>query len=143
MNQRADESIFRLPLAREHRVGDEVFEVVVHPLGLAVRALLREAEALGDAAAADVLDRAVDFDAVEAQLSEGVLDERAARARHQAAPLKVRAEPVADVGLAVRPVDVVVADAPRDAAAEEDERGEAHVFGVLAHLPADAPPTLP
>src|ERR1051325_4728818 len=53
-----------LPFPREHRVGDEVFEVVVHPLGLAVRALLREAEALGDAAAADVLDGAVDFDAV-------------------------------------------------------------------------------
>src|SRR5687768_8457792 len=138
---RLPSTVYRLlllvPLGGEQRVGDEVFEVVVNPLGLPVRALLREAEALGDAAAADVGDRAVDLDAVEAQLPEGVRDERAARARHQAAPLILGPEPVADVGLAVRPVDVVVADAPGDAAAVEDERGEAEVFGVLADVAPD------
>src|SRR5215213_341033 len=126
----------RLPLGGERRVGDEVFEVVVHPLGLPVRALDAEAEALGDAAAAVVVHRAEDFDAVQAQLAEGVLDQRAARARHDAASLVVGAEPVAYVGLAVRPVDVVVADAARDAPRVEDERGEALVFRVLPYLSA-------
>src|SRR5205085_9048982 len=55
------------PLAREHRVGDEVFEVIVYPLGLPVRALFDEAEPLGDAAASAVLDRAVNLHAVQAQ----------------------------------------------------------------------------
>src|SRR5687767_3125823 len=121
---------------RERRVGDEVFEVVVHPFGLPVRALYPEAEALGDAAAAVVVDRAEDFDAVQAQLAEGVLDQRAARACHDAVPLVVRAEPVADVGLAVRPVDVVVANAARDAPHVEDECGEALVVCVLPYLAA-------
>src|SRR5206468_7362407 len=60
----------------------------------------------------------------------------AARLRHDAAALQVGREPVADVGLAVRPVNVVVADAARDAPAEEDERGEALVFGVLPDVAA-------
>src|SRR5437763_14783102 len=128
--------LFRLPLSGEHRVGDEVFEVVVHPLGLSVRALLGEAEAFGDAAAAEVFDGAVNLDAVQAQTPEGVADEHAARLRHDAAALQVGREPVADVGLAVRPVNVVVADAAGDAPAEEDERGEALVFGVLPDVAA-------
>src|ERR1041385_409070 len=125
------------PLAREHRVRNQVFEVVVHPLGLSVPALLCKAEAFGDASAAQVLDGAVNLDAVQAQLREGVSDKHAASLRHDAAPLQVCGEPVADVGLAIRPVKVVVADAARDAFAEEDERGEALVFGGLAEVAAD------
>src|SRR5205085_3212818 len=108
------------PLGGEHRVRNQVFEVVVNPLGLSVRALLCEAEAFGYATAARVFDSAENLDAVELQTTEGVVNEHAARLRHDAAPLQVCGEPVADVCLAVRPVNVVVADASGDAFAEED-----------------------
>src|ERR1700759_1876168 len=129
-------SLGLFPLVREHRVGYEVFVMVVNPFGLTVRALFGETEAFGYAAAARVLDGAENFDAVQTQLPEGVIDEHADRLRHYPATLQVCGEPVADVGLSIRPVDVVVADAARKAFAKEDERGEALILCVLSKVAA-------
>ena len=88
--------------------------------------------AFGDGAASPVADGAFDLDAVELQLAEGVVDEGAAGARHDAAALERGAEPVADLGLAVGPVEAVEADLAGDAVAVDDLGRVALVVRELA-----------
>jgi len=100
--------------------------VVEHPvadtLGLAQHPLLAKPEALGDRAAARVADGRLDRDPVEQPRAERVVDVGPDGGGHDAAPLVVAREPVADARLAVGPVDPVDADHPDDAPVGIDDR---------------------
>src|SRR4051794_17114867 len=84
------------PLGGEQRVDHDVEVGAAHALGLAERALLAEAEPLGDRATARVADRGADLDPVQLEDGHGVLDQRGDRAGHQPPALMALAQPVAD-----------------------------------------------
>src|SRR5690242_2788845 len=111
------------PVGGEHRVEDAVEHAAPDALHLAQGALLAEPEALGDRAAARVLDRRLDEDAIEAPRREGVIDVGADGLGHRPAPLLVAGQPVADARLAVGPVDAVGADHPHHPPVAGDDRG--------------------
>src|SRR3954469_25863885 len=102
------------PLGGEHAVDDEVRVAAREALGAAQDALLAEPEPLRDRAAADVVGRRADLDAVQLPAVEGVLDERADRRGHDPAALMALGQPVADARVAMAPVDAVVADRADD-----------------------------
>jgi hypothetical protein len=122
------------PVGGEHGVDDAVEHAAPDALDLAQRAFLAEPEPLGDRAAARVLDRGLDEDAIEPPRREGVVDVRADGFGHRPSPLLVVREPVADARLAVRPVDAVRADHPHDAPVGGHDRRLQPV--VVADLPA-------
>ena len=80
-------------------------EVIVEPLGLAHNALSPETQPLGYGAAPFVLGCARDAHPVQAKLLEGLIHQCPARSGHQALALELLAEPVAQRGGAVLPVD--------------------------------------
>jgi hypothetical protein len=98
------------------------------------RSFLAEPEPLCNGAAARVLDRRLDEDAIEPPRPEGVADVRANSLGHRPAPLLVAREPVADARLAVQPVDAVRADHAHDPPVRGDDRGLQPV--VVGDLPA-------
>jgi hypothetical protein len=96
-----------------------------------------KAEALGDGAAAVVAGGAVDDRAVQLPAGEDVVEQGPAAAGHDALALRRLGEPVAELRLAVDPVDVVEADAADDRSPEPDAGAEAVVARRLLEAAAD------
>jgi hypothetical protein len=96
------------------RVHDLVNVAVAHPLGLARDSLLGEHKALGDGAAAGVVDCRADLDPVESPRPERVIDECPDGTSHSAATLRRFGQPVADAGRTVPPGDIVEPNHPDD-----------------------------
>src|SRR2546423_6440926 len=125
------------PVGREHRVHGVVVEAAGNPHRLAQHALGGEAEALGERAAASVLDVQANLDAVQPPLGEGVIDDRVHGLGHRARALRSLIQPVADTGRPVGPVDAVEADHPHDPPALDDRRLKALFRGLLRVCPRD------
>lgn len=71
--------------------------VVIKPFGVADGSLNLKPQAFGNSAAAGVPDSDGDGDAVEAQLSEGMVDKHPAATGHDPFAGRLGGEPIADI----------------------------------------------
>src|SRR3982751_4483747 len=69
-----------------------------------------ESEAFGDLSAFPVLTAAADLDAIDLEIVKSITDQGGTRFRDKPFALKVGAEPIADLGLSVPAVEIVVTD---------------------------------
>ena len=93
------------PLASQHRVHRRIRGDLVEHQRFALDPLEGETEALGHSTAAHVADGGADHDAVHLVVVEEEVEQRPHRLPDDASPLVGRAQPVADLGLAVDQID--------------------------------------
>ena len=127
----ADVHAARRPARGQHRVEDAVEPAAADQLRVPHRGLFGEAEPLRDGAAAAVADGGMDRHPMQPPDAEGVVDEGTDCGGRRPLPLVGRAEPVADRGRPVHPVDVVEAGDPGDLAVYQHRGLEAVAAGLL------------
>lgn len=110
----------RFPLRLQLHVDFMVDEMIVEPFGIALAAFVDETEPWWNGAAARIARGAGDDEAVEIERGEGVIDERLATRGDEALALLRRGDPISESGIAVLPVDAVIARYTDDAAIEKN-----------------------
>src|ERR1035441_8527771 len=97
------------PVVIEHSPAHQVEPAIVDPLAVACDAFAGEPQALGNGATARVQGAALDGHPVQAQIVEQVVQQALAATRDDALTPVALLDPVADVAIAVGPVDWVAA----------------------------------
>src|SRR5262245_22572242 len=91
-------------LVAKQRVEVLIQETAANEMGLSKKPLPHEPESFRDTRAALVADGAADDDAMKADGGEGKPEHQARRARHIAAALGVRRDPIAELRRAIEPL---------------------------------------
>src|SRR5579885_3424299 len=130
------------PFTCQHGIDHQIGKVVMEPFSLAHDAFLGKPQALRNSTASRVALGAENLHAVQMQFLKRMVGQRAASQRHQAASLERLAQPVAKLGLAIEPVNIVIADHPGQRAAIPDACRKPAIIGKLLERAADKAPAV-
>ena len=108
------------PLRPQDAVYPQIYEVIIEPFHLPQDPFLLQAEAFTDRLARLVPNRHADFDAVQVQVSESIVDQAAHAGSHESASGIILSQPVTDGSVAMKSGDCIKSDDSDNFGSEED-----------------------